>query len=95
MYRFAVTYLFGLYLAASSPLVGDLCITPRRRAGASQFTPNIKRNCRPKLSYAKVSYKGRGRREAAGEGTGDAPPTDAPASTDPVDVPLDRFFILF
>jgi len=34
-------------------------------------------------------------REAAGEGTGDAPPTDAPAPTDPADVPLDRFFTRF
>ena len=40
-------------------------------------------------------YKGRGRREAAGEGTGDAPPNDAPAPADPADVPLDRFFIRF
>ncbi len=40
-------------------------------------------------------YKGRGRREAAGEGTGGAPPTDAPAPPDPADVPLDRFFIRF
>ena len=45
--------------AASSPLIGDLCITPRHRAGVPQFTPNIKRNCRLKLSYAKVSV-GRG-----------------------------------
>ena len=40
-------------------------------------------------------YKGRGGREAAGEGTGDAPPSDAPAPPDPADVPLDRFFIRF
>ena len=40
-------------------------------------------------------YKGRGGREAAREGTGDAPPSDAPASPDPADVPLDRFFIRF
>ncbi len=72
----------------------DLCITSRHRAGAPQFTPNIKRNCRLKLSYAKVSYKGRGRREAAGEGTGDA--SDAsPAPQNPADVPLDRHFIRF
>ena len=84
------------------------------------------RNCRSRRcgGYAKVSYKGRGCREAAGEGTGDAPPDDdgadddnddgaaprnrhsgvgrnpegagaAPASPDPADVPLDRFFIRF
>ena len=46
----------------------DLCITPRYRAGASQFTPSIKRNCGLQLSYAKVSYKGRGRRERGGRG---------------------------
>ncbi len=46
-------------------------------------------------SYAKVSYKGRGVREAAGEGTGDVPSSDAPAPPDPADVPLDRFFIRF
>ena len=40
-------------------------------------------------------YKGRGGREAAGEGTGDAPSSDAPAPPDPADVPLDRFFIRF
>ena len=40
-------------------------------------------------------YKGRGGREAAGEGTGDASPMDAPPPTDPADVPLDRFFIRF
>ncbi len=32
-------------------------------------------------------YKGRGGREAAGEGTGDAPPPDAPAPPDHADVP--------
>ena len=33
--------------------------------------------------------------EAAREGTGDAPPSDAPAPADPADIPLDRFFIRF
>ena len=70
--------------AASSPLIGDLCITPCRKASAPQFTPNIKRNCGLNLSYAKVSIRRGGngalarrrgagfppRRESRGKGRG-------------------------
>ncbi len=48
-----------------------------------------------KRGYAKVSYKGEDAANAAGEGAGDAPPTDASAPPNPADVPLDKFFIRF